>query len=203
MLYDVLIIGGGVAGMSCALVLGSAQTKIFASDKNIGIIIHQKSSALDGGLFNNVLGISSGTTGKEILENGKKHLAEAYPHVDQIEKEKVLKIVHHQGYSEVITNKNKFSSKIVVIAIGPSNLFKIEGLMQYIEPHKNLPVQKERIQLKNTNHIVTDNIYVAGVLAGWRSQFAIAAGSGTQVATDILTSWNEGKTTMVHDTMEK
>ena len=75
--------------------------------------------------------------------------------------------------------------------------------MQYVEPHKNLPVQKERIQLKNTNHKVTDNIYVAGVLAGWRSQFAIAAGSGTQVATDILTSWNEGKTTMIHDTMEK
>ena len=203
MLYDVLIIGGGAAGMSCALVLGSGRIKPFASDKKIGIIMHQKSSALESGLFNNVLGISSGTTGKEILENGKIHLAEVYPDVHQIEKEKVLKIVHHQDYSEVITNKNKYLSKIVIIAIGPSNLFRIEGLMQYVEPHKNLPVQKERIQLKNTNHKVTDNIYVAGVLAGWRSQFAIATGSGAQVATDILTLWNNGNTTMVHDTMEK
>ena len=202
MLYDVLIIGGGAAGMSCALVLGSAGTKPFASDKKIGIIMHQKSSALESGLFNNVLGISPGTTGKEILETGKRHLAQVYPQVSQIEKEKVLKIVHHEDYSEVITNKNKYSSKIIVIAVGPSNLFSIEGLMHFVEAHKNLPPQKERIQLKNINHKVADNIYVAGVLAGWRSQFATAAGSGTQVATDILTLWNGGNTTMIHDTMD-
>ena len=202
MLYDVLIVGGGAAGMSCALVLGSSKSKPFASDKKIGIIMHQKSSALERGLFNNVLGISPGTTGREILENGKRHLAQVYPHVDQIEKEKVLKIVHHQEYSEVITSKNKYSSKIIVIAVGPSNLFNIEGLMHFVEPHKNLPPKKGRIQLKNTNHKVADNIYVAGVLAGWRSQFATAAGSGTQVATDILTLWNNGNTTMIHDTME-
>ena len=202
MLYDVLIVGGGAAGMSCALVLGSSKSKPFASDKKIGIIMHQKSSALERGLFNNVLGISPGTTGKEILENGKRHLTQVYPHVDQIEKEKVLKIVHHQEYSEVITSKNRYLSKIMVIAVGPSNLFNIEGLMQFVEPHKNLPPKKGRIQLKNTNHKVADNIYVAGVLAGWRSQFATAAGSGTQVATDILTLWNNGNTTMIHDTME-
>jgi len=47
------------------------------------------------------------------------------------------------------------------------------------------------------------NFYVAGVLAGWRSQFATAAGSGTQVATDILTLWNDGQTTMIHDSEPK
>lgn len=200
MLYDALIIGGGAAGMSCALVLGSAKTKPFASEKKTGIIMHQKNSALDGGLFNNVLGISPGTTGKEILENGKTHLAQMYPHVDQIEKEKVLKIIPHADYIEVITNKNKYSTKLIVLAVGPSNLFSIEGLMHFVEAHKNLPPKKERIQLKNTNHKVDDNIYVAGVLAGWRSQFATAAGSGAHVATDILTLWNNGNTTMVHDT---
>jgi hypothetical protein len=53
--------------------------------------------------------------------------------------------------------------------------------------------------LKNINHLVAEGIYVAGVLAGWRSQFAIAAGSGAQVATDILTLWNDGNQTMIHD----
>jgi membrane-bound inhibitor of C-type lysozyme len=42
-------------------------------------------------------------------------------------------------------------------------------------------------------------MYVAGTLAGWRSQFAIASGSGAHVATDILTLWNDGKHTKVHD----
>ena len=201
--YDVLIIGGGAAGMSCALVLGSARNKPFASDRKIGIIMHQKSSALERGLFNNVLGISPGTTGKEILENGKNHLASLYPHVHQIEGEKVLEISHHPDHYEVITNRNKFSSKLIVIAVGPSNLFNIKGLMRFVEPHRNLNPKKERIQLRNSNHKVEENIYVAGVLAGWRSQLAIAAGSGAQVATDILTRWNDGNTTMIHDAMER
>ena len=35
MMYDVLIIGGGAAGMSCALILGSAKEKSFAATKKI------------------------------------------------------------------------------------------------------------------------------------------------------------------------
>lgn len=201
MKFDILIIGGGAAGMSCALVLGSAKNKEFAVDKKIGIIMHQKASALTNGLFNNVLGLKVGTTGKEILENGKKQLAETYPHVTQIEKEKVMQVEDKKDYYIITTNKNTYKAKTIVVAIGPSNLFAIEGLKQYIEPHGKLPVRKERIQLKNTDHKVTNGIYVAGVLAGWRSQFAIAAGSGAHIATDILTEWNNGNPAMVHDSL--
>jgi len=201
MKFDVLIIGGGAAGMSCALVLGSAKNMPFAANKKIGIIMHQKASALASGLFNNVLGIAPGTTGKEILENGKKHLGETYPHITQIEKEKVNEIEGEEGFFTVFTNKNKYAVKTIVVAVGPSNLFQIEGLMQYVEAHQNLPMKKERIQLKNINHKVADGIYVAGVLAGWRSQFATATGSGAHVATDILTEWNNGNPAMVHDTI--
>lgn len=199
MSYDVLIIGGGAAGMSCALVLGSAKNTPFAKDKKIGIVMHQKASALANGLFNNVLGIKPGTTGKEILEEGKKHLSEIYSHVDQIEKEKVVKIEGEDGDFTVVTNKNEYKTKIVVVAVGPSNLFSIEGLMEYVELHKKLPAAKQRIQLKNTDHKVKEGIYVAGILAGYVSQFSIASGSGTQVATDILSAWNNGNPTMIHE----
>ncbi len=199
MSYDVLIIGGGAAGMSCALVLGSANKAPFAANKKIGIIMHQKASALSNGLFNNVLGIHPGTTGKEILESGKKHLSDLYAHIDQIEKEKVVKIEGVSGGFTVFTNKNQYKTKTIVVAIGPSNLFSIDGLMEFVEPHRSLPPAKERIQLKNKDHIVTKGIYVAGILAGWISQFAIAAGSGTQVATDILSKWNNGNPTMIHE----
>ncbi len=197
--FDVLVIGGGAAGMSCALVLGSAKNKPFAADKNIGIIMHQKTSALANGLFNNVLGMKPGTTGKEILENGKKQLAVSFPHIVQIEKEKVTKIEGKYSNFKIFTNKNTYQAKTIVVAIGPSNMFNIEGLIQFIEPHQNLPAIKERIQLKNTNHKVAKGIYVAGVLAGWRSQFSIATGSGAHVATDILTTWNNGNHTMIHE----
>lgn len=201
--FDVLIIGGGAAGMSCALVLGSARNKPFAAEKKIGIIVHQRASALDRALFNNVLGVEPGTTGKEILQSGKEQLKSYYPHVEQIEKEKVTSVLKTANGFEVKTNKNNYFSEIVIVAVGPSKLFNIEGLNQYVEPHPNLPAAKERIQLRNVNHLVDDNLYVAGVLAGWRSQFAMAAGSGAHVATDILTLWNDGEPAMVHDSVPK
>ena len=71
-IYDVLIIGGGAAGLSCALTLGSAEKKPFASTKIIGVFTHNYSSAMNKGLFNNSLGIYLGTKGTDILAKGRK-----------------------------------------------------------------------------------------------------------------------------------
>ncbi|RED50674.1 NAD(P)-binding domain-containing protein [Seonamhaeicola aphaedonensis] len=201
-MFDALIVGGGAAGLSCALVLGSAKEKTFANDKRIGIIVHQKTSHLQTALFNNVLGLTPGTTGASILESGKQKLLDLYPHIEQIEKEKVLEISKTNFGFEVKTNKKTYQTRIVVVAVGYTNLMRIKGLERYVEAHPRDVVEKERIWLKNTDHLIEENLYVAGTLAGWRSQFAIASGSGAHVATDILTLWNNGKHTKVHDKIE-
>ena len=202
-MYDILIIGGGVSGVSCALVLGSAHTKPFASDKKIGLIAHQKASSLQNGIYNNAYGIPPGKLGTELLEESLVQLQQLYPHVDQIENEKVLKIEDSVGHFTIATNKNNYEAKLVVIAIGSSNPFLIEGLEQYVIPHKKALAIKNRIQLKNNDHLVTEGIYVCGTLAGLRSQLSIAAGSGASVAGDILTLWNDGNHAQVHDAINK
>ncbi|WP_417199273.1 FAD-dependent oxidoreductase [Bizionia sp.] len=198
-MFDVLIIGGGAAGMSCALVLGSAKKQVFAADKHIGIILHQKTSHLQNALFNNVLGVTPGTTGADILVSGKEQLHTLYPHVDCIEHEKVQTIAKTTDGFSVITNKATYISKLVVVAVGYTNLLTISGLEPYIKSHPRAKTEKERIWLQNDNHLIEDGLYVAGTLAGWRSQFAIASGSGAHVATDILTLWNNGEHVKVHD----
>jgi hypothetical protein len=198
-MFEVLIIGGGAAGLSCALVLGSAKEKSFASNKRIGIIMHQKTSHLQSALLNNVLGLPAKTTGQSVLDSGKIQLQEVYPHVEQIENEKVLKISRSPQAFTVVTNHSTYTSKLIVVAVGYTNLLRIKGLEKFIELHPRSPLEKEHIWLKNENHLIENGLYVAGTLAGWRSQFAIASGSGAQVATDILTLWNGGNHTKIHD----
>ena len=203
MIFDVLVIGGGAAGMSCALLLGSAKKSPVASEKTIGIVLHQRSSALENAIFYNVLGLKPGTTGKEILETGMAQLTDTYSHIIQIKNEKVVLVQGEKNNFTVGTNKNTYQAKTVVVAVDASNLFQIEGLMDSVIPHENIPAINQKIQLKNMKHLVKDGLYVTGVLAGHRSQFAIACGSGTQVATDILTEWNNGISTVIHDYIQK
>lgn len=200
-MFEVLIIGGGVSGISCALVLGSAKNKAFVADKTIGIFTHQKSSALQEALFNNAYGIASGKLGSELLVESIENLSNTYPHIVQIPDEKILRIEGLYPEFTVVTNKNSYQTKNIVIGVGSANTFAIEGLMQFVEPHKKSLPEKQRIQLKNIDHKVADGIYVIGTLAGWRSQLAIAAGSGASVATDLLTLWNDGIQTHSHDSI--
>jgi NADH dehydrogenase FAD-containing subunit len=202
-MLDLLIIGGGVSGVSCALILGSSHQKPFASSKKIGLIAHQKASSLQEALFNNAYGIAPGKLGSELLIESLEHLQTSYPHIQQIHNEKVLKIEGENGNYSVSTNKSTFKTKILVIGIGAGNPFTIEGLEEFVIPHQKANPVKNRIQLSNTDHLVKDGIYVCGTLAGWRSQLAIAAGSGASVATDILTLWNEGIPVQVHDSTKK
>tara|TARA_R110002051_G_scaffold113760_1_gene186348 strand:- start:863 stop:1468 length:606 start_codon:yes stop_codon:yes gene_type:complete len=199
MIFDCLIIGGGVSGMQCALVLGSAINKPYMVDKKVAIIIHQNASHLENALFNNVLGLSPETLGKDILMQGKEQLATLYSEIHQIEKEKVISVDELEGVFKVITNKNVYQSKTLVLALNYSKPFTINGLDNFIIPHKKSNPEKDRIQLKNDNHLIKKDLYCCGTIAGHRSQFAIAAGSGASVATDILTLWNHGNHIKVHD----
>ena len=198
-MFDALIIGGGVAGMQCALVLGSGLKKPYAANKKVGVIMHQRSSHLQNALFNNVLGLPSGTLGTDVLTAGKKQLTRNYPNITQIEGEKVISIAIQNDFHIVKTIKNEYKTQVIVLALNYAKPFLIKGLEAYLEPHQRAKASKDRIQLRNENYLVTEGVYVCGTLSGCRSQFAIAAGSGANVATDILTLWNNGEHSQVHD----
>ena len=161
-MLDVLIIGGGVSGVSCALLLGSAHSKPFVTDKKIGIFTHQKNSSLQEAIFYNAYGVTPGKLGSELLTESTQDLATTYPHITQIPNEKVMKIEGSYPEFIVVTNKNSYKTKNIVVGIGSANTFDIEGLMQYVEPHKKALPEKQRIQLKNEDHKVADAFGVWG-----------------------------------------
>ena len=198
-MFDVLIIGGGASGVSCALVIGSALKKPYAEGKRAGILTHQKASMLQDAIFWNAYGVPPGKLGSDLMSESLEQLTSQYPEMEQIPNEKVMRIDGVAGNFTVVTNTNTYQAKTVVVAIGSANTFAIESLMDYVIPHKKAIPEKNRIQLKNDDHLVAEGIYVAGTLAGHRSQLAIAAGSGASVATDIMTLWNNGIPTQYHD----
>lgn len=202
-MFDVLIIGGGVSGVSCALIIGSALKRPYAEGKKAGIFTHQKSTSLQDAVFNNAYGIPAGTLGSSLMETSLEQLATLYPEMEQLDNEKVMSIEGEAGNFTITSNKGSYKTKAVVVGIGSANTFAIEGLMDYVIPHKKAIPEKNRIQLTNEDHLVAEGIYAIGTLAGHRSQLAIAAGSGAAVGTDILTLWNEGKQTQYHDSIRK
>ena len=202
-MYDLLIVGGGVSSVSCALVIGSALKKPYAVGKKVGVFTHQKASSLANGVYNNAYGIPAGTLGADLLESSLAQLQTLYPEVEQLPAEKLMKVEGEAGNFTVTTNKGQYQAKNVVIGIGSANSFDIEGLMEYVIPNKKAIPEKNRIQLTNDDHLVKEGIYVVGTLAGHRSQLPIAAGSGAAVATDILTLWNDGKVSQSHDSVPK
>lgn len=201
-MFDVLIFGAGVSGLSCAQVLGSAMHKDYAKDKKVGIIMHQKASMLQEAILNNAYGIDPGSLGADILQKSISNLA-IYPDIIQLISQKVLQVDKVQDYWSITTSNSVLYSKIIVVAVNSSRSFSIRGLEQYVEEHKKSLPSKNRVQLKNVDHLVDTGVYVCGTLAGHASQFSIAAGSGASVATDILTLWNNGIATHSHDSIAK
>ena len=126
-MFNALIIGGGVAGMQCALVLGSGLKKPYAENKKVGVIMHQRSSHLQNALFNNVLGLPSGTLGSDVLTAGKKQLTTKYPDVTQIEGEKVISIAIQNHFHIVKTNKNEYKTQVIVLALNYAKPFLINS----------------------------------------------------------------------------
>ncbi|ACO04045.1 MAG TPA: NAD(P)/FAD-dependent oxidoreductase [Persephonella sp.] len=196
--YDVIIIGGGPAGLTTALTLASAEGKFPFVEGKRYLVIYDQYSDLDKALLNNVPGIEKGTYGRDLLKKIRDQVSE-YGSVDLVQ-DRVVKAEGEKGDFRVYTESGKgFRSDILVIATG-FHRFDIEGLDINVVPHTRSP-RPNKIMIENNDNLVRDGLYVAGLVAGEPTMFVSAAGSGAKVACDILSLW-AGKTVVVHDVPE-
>ncbi len=198
-MYDLLIVGGGPAAMSCGMVIGSASEKPYIKGKKMGMIAYTKTSDLKAAVLNNLYGVALGVKGKELVEKELEHL-KSFSALEQLEQEAITAVVAKDDYYEVKTQNNTYEAKNVVLAIGHSEkIANIEGLESYIVAHeKSLPGVKKSA-LKNTDLVVREGLYAAGLTSGCASQAVIAAGTGADVAVQLMTKWNDGVFDHHHD----
>lgn len=118
-MYDVIIIGAGPAGISASLYTRRANLKTL-------VLYSDKSSLEKTDKIENYYGFEDGVDGKELYFSGIKQTEKIGT---DVKKEEVVNIVNEDKKFSITTSKNKYMSKVVILATGnKKNKPQIDGI---------------------------------------------------------------------------
>ncbi len=195
--YDVIIVGGGPAGLSCAITLASANDRFdWSKNRKYLIIDNYGASDLLKAELNNVAGIPKGTIGRDLLEDIKNQALE-FGNIEIKEGRVIEAKEEDNGFTIKTETGETYKGDILVLATG-FHEFSIEGLNVEVVENIRAPRPGKVMVKHDGNFKVRENLFVAGNIAGCSTMFAAAIGSGAQVACDIMSKW-AGKNVVIHD----
>lgn len=186
-MYDILIIGGGSAGGSAAILSAKANKKV--------LVIDAGKSGTGRAWIDNHYG-QKGITGTELLELGKEQALKF--NAEWIEGE-VISIKKEDSILIVKTEEKEYETRNVIIATG--------GLVKVAEASglEIIPGTEPRIKniIKTTSEGKTniEGVWAAGSAAGASAHTIITAGEGAKVAVNIISELN-GSRYVDHDVLK-
>ncbi len=199
MRYDVAIVGGGASGLSCALTLVSARGRGWQwAEGRRYIVFDTDGSDLKKALLRNVPGLDN-VLGIDLLQKIREQINQwGDVHFLQEEVKSIRK--KEEGFELQTASGKTFTADYAVLA-GGFHSFNIEGLQVEVVENPKSP-KPGRVMIKHKDFEVDKNLFVAGTLAGLSSHFTSCAGSGVEVAIEILSRF-AGKRIVIHDVPEK
>ena len=121
-MYDVIILGAGPAGISASLYTKRANLKTL-------ILYNDKSGLEKASLIENYYGFKNGITGEELYNTG---IEQAKNIGVEVLKEEVVKIENNIEHFNVVTTKNEYQAKNLILATGnKKNRPKIKGIEKF------------------------------------------------------------------------
>ncbi len=188
---DIIIIGGGVAGLGAALTLGSNKSAINT------LVIDDGKSDLKKAELHNIPFVKKGTSGIEALEALKANALE-FSSVE-FKEGRVLSIDGSKGEFSVKGDGFEFKSKYVILATGAHELnILLNGNAIPTQSHDLMPKDGFiKIDCESRQKL-QDGIFVAGLLSGVTTMYATALGSGVEASCAILSDI-ANKITIIHD----
>ena len=159
-IHQVIIVGGGVAGLSAAIYLARAQRDVLVIDT-------QKSLALWEPRVENYFGFPEGISGKDLLKRGLRqaHCWGAHTHKDEI-----VNARRKRGLFVLRGRRRQYVARRVLLATGLFHLLpKIDGVSEclggsifFCKDCDGCRVRKKRILIYGSNNEAMD--YALGML---------------------------------------
>lgn len=194
-MYDIIIVGGGAAGLSAAITLGSSQEKFeWARSKKILIIDNNKSD-LRAAKMNNAPGVPVGLSGSQLLSNLWSQLSQ-FKGIEILKDEVTTLSSDNNKYTITTKNNKTFETINMFLATGMQSI-TIKSELIESETHEAI-AREGKVKYKNIDGKISDNLYAIGLAKGLQTMFAIAAGDGVDRAAKLLWQWSK-KPAVPHD----
>ena len=189
-MYDVLIVGGGVAGLSAAIFTANAGL-------NTVVLNDGKSQITRVSSVQNIPGFPEGISGEEWVQRAKEQVEKFKGVVKEAKVTEVIK--NDDGSFEVKTENESYQAKYVIIA---SNVNKdlVKPFGYEAEINERVPGNKAKaIQgIPFSGETKVENLYFAGLINELPSQVSVSLGQGAAVGIAVV-SKEKGAPYMWHD----
>lgn len=190
MLYDVAVVGGGVAGGSAAIFLAKAGLKTLVLDNDKG----QTRRAW----IENHYGFPDGVAGPDLVDAGQKQ-AQRLGADWQIGQ--VVDVVRGDGQFQLKTEDGKtYEAKQVILATGAAMALAEALNLEFTDGREARYPRVVKVDIDGRTS--QPGIWAAGILAGASAHTIITAGHGAHVAIGLISEL-EGKRHVQHDVLEK
>ncbi len=184
LVYDVIIVGGGPAGLSAAVFTARAGMRTLVLDGG--------DSSVQRALLNNYLGFPEGILGTDFRSAGLRHAERAGA---EVQKARVLSVARLGDGFRVSTEDGEFDGRYLVLATGKATDLAAALGAEVVERADGKGVC---FRVDGQGRTGVPGVWAAGVAAGTTSHVIVAAGDGARVAINLLSEVT-GKRHVDHD----
>ena len=165
-----VVVGGGVAGLSAAIFLARAQVSVAVFDQ-------AESSLHRVSRVNNYLGFPDGVGGSELIELGRRQAARFGA---RILNENIRAVERTEGGFNIVTDSATRRSEFLMLASNKrTDIAQSLGLQLGGFGNRFVSVDAD-------GQTAVDRCYAAGRITGLPSQASVSAGDGARVAISII-----------------